>query len=104
MEIYTFKNVEQTRLINTQSSQIEHLFNKRKKKVTIDSNMQFINIASIIRAQAEVEQWKAKYEAQDRAKIAREVAADVLRRDITTFLHEFHVADDVGVVTATSTL
>ena len=104
MEIYTFKNVEQTRLINTQSSQIEHLSNKRKKKVTVDSNMQFANIASIIRAQAEVEQRKAKYEAQDRAKIAREVAADVLRRDITAFLHEFHVADDVGVATATSTL
>ena len=52
----------------------------------------------------EVEQRKAKYEAQDRAKIAREVAADVLWRDITAFLHEFHVADDVGVVTATSTL
>ena len=104
IEIYTVKNVEQHRLITTQSSQIEHLSNKRKKKVAIDSNIQFANIANIVKAQEEVERRKAIYDAQDRAKIAREVAEEVMRRDISTFLHEFSVVDDVGVATATSTL
>ena len=104
IEIYTFKNVEQHRLLITQTSQIEYLQNKRKKKVVIDTNSQFANIADIVRVQEEIAQKKAVYEAQDRAKIARETANEVMRRDISTFLHQFHAVDDVGVPTATSTL
>ena len=104
IKIYIFKNVEQHRLLITQTSQIEHLQNKRKKKVVIDTNSQFVNIANIVRVQEEIAQKKAIYEAQDRAKIAREMANEVMRRDISIFLHQFHAIDNVSVPTATSTL
>ena len=104
IKIYIFKNVEQHCLLITQTSQIEYLQNKRKKKIVIDTNSQFANIADIVRVQKEIAQKKAIYEAQDRAKIAREMANEVMRRDISTFLHQFHAVDDVGVPTTTSTL
>ena len=53
IEIQAFKNVQQEQLLAAQASQLAHLQNKRKKKVTIDSNAMFANIADIVRVQAD---------------------------------------------------
>ena len=95
IEIQAFKNVQQQQLLAAQSSQLIHLSNKRKKKVQIDSNELFANIADIVRVQEEVEARKAIYDKQDQAKLARLAAEEMLKQDITAFLHEYHVADDV---------
>ena len=95
IEIQAFKNVQQQQLLAAQSSQLIHLSNKRKKKVQIDSNELFTNIADIVRVQEEVEARKAIYDKQDQAKLARLAAEEMLKQDITAFLHEYHVADDV---------
>ena len=49
IEIQAFKSVHQEQLLTAQASQLTHLQNKRKKKVIIDSNAMFANIADIIR-------------------------------------------------------
>ena len=35
------------------------------------------------------------YDKQDQAKLACLAAEEMLKQDITAFLHEYHVADDV---------
>ena len=39
---------------------------------------------------------KAVFDKQDQAKLARLAAEEMLKQDITAFLHEYHVADDVN--------
>ena len=70
IEIQAFKSVCQEQLLTAQASQLTQLQNKRKKKVTIDSNAMFANIADIIRVQEEIEDWKAEYDKKDTAKQA----------------------------------
>ena len=81
-----------------------HLKNKRKKKIAIDANEQFANIEDIVRVQQELERRRAEFDKKDRAKEARKAADELIQVGMTSLLHQFHVADDVNVETATATL
>ena len=96
IEIQAFKSVCQEQLLTAQASQLTHLQNKRKKKVTIDSNAMFADIADIIRVQEEVEARKAEYDKKDTAKQARLDREEMIKQGIGAFLYEYHVADDVN--------
>jgi hypothetical protein len=103
LDTLTFEGVRQTQQITSLTSQVEHLSNKRRKKVPIDMNDQFARIEDIIKVQATIEQNKVAWERQDRAKIARESSSAMLHRNVEGCLHVFHVCGG-DEPTATATL
>ena len=104
IDSYTFESARMNRLIVSQEAQLSHLTNKRKKKIAIDANEQFVNIEDIARVQEEIERRRAEFDRKDRAKEARQTADGLIRQGMTSLLHQFHAADDVNVATARSTL
>ena len=104
IDSYIFESAQMNRLIVSQEAQLSHLTNKRKKKIAIDANEQFVNIEDIARIQEEIERRRAEFDRKDRAKEARQTADGLIRQGMTSLLHQFHAADDVNVATARSTL
>ena len=104
MDTYAFESTRMNRLITSQEGRLLHLQNKRRKKVAIDSNEQFTNIADIVQVQEELWVRQAEFDARDRAKDARTAADEVVRLGIAPLLHQFHTLDSVDVATAAATL
>lgn len=93
LDLYAFKHTQQRLKLTAQGRQLEHLANKRKKKVAIDANTVFANIEDILKVQAEIDRKREVWERQDRAKEARDTANTMISKDMESFMHEFHVAD-----------
>jgi DDE superfamily endonuclease len=100
----TFTITQQTRLIASYHSQRDHLQNKRRKKVVIDANTRFACIEDIVKVQEEIAARQKEYDRKDRAKLAREMADEVVQRGISRLLHVFHVVSDVNSPTEAATL
>ena len=64
---------------------------KRRKKVPIDGNKMFADIATIVKAQEKVKEQQAAYEAKNSIDTARRQANEMQRRQIEAYLSEFHV-------------
>ena len=79
IDSYIFKSAWINRLIVSQEAQLSHLTNKRKKKIAIDANEQFVNIEDIARVQEEIERRRAEFDRKDRAKEARQTADGLIR-------------------------
>ena len=89
----TFQNTEQGLRLAKQAKVVDEYRAKKRRKITVDPNDQFVGIEQIIAAQAEVEQRQAAWEQQDRAKDAREQAELMARKGMEPFMYEFHVLD-----------
>jgi hypothetical protein len=75
-----------------------------KKKLPINPNTTFAQIKDIIKAHTEIKARRAEFDKKDAAKLAREVADEIMRTQIDGLLHKWHVTDDAELQTATATL
>jgi hypothetical protein len=79
--------------IQAQQKKLDELANKRRKKVAIDCNQMFANIAKIKEAQDEANRVKETWEQRDRALEARRTADMMVANEMARFQHQFHVLD-----------
>lgn len=71
----------------------DELANKKRKKIAVDSNQVFANIATIQAAHEEAERQKKTWEQRDRAAEARRTSNLMLANQMAQHQHEFHVLD-----------
>jgi hypothetical protein len=57
-----------------------------------------------VKVQEEIAARQKEYDRKDRAKLAREMADEVVQRGISRLLHVFHVVSDVNSPTKAATL
>ena len=86
---------QSTLQLRAQASQLEEQSAKRRKKQPINCNETFARINDIHKAIEAVQQQQEVWERRDRAKEAQEVAKEMLHRDISHFLFEFHAVEPV---------
>jgi hypothetical protein len=84
-------NAQGSLQLAAQARKITELANKKKKKVAINCNEVFANIATIKAAQEEQERVQAEWNRRDRVEEARRTANVMIANQVAVFQHEFHI-------------
>jgi hypothetical protein len=84
-------NAQGSLQLAAQARKITELANKKKKKVAINYNKVFANIATIKAAQEEQERVQAEWNRRDKVKEARRTANVMIANQVAVFQHEFHI-------------